>query len=336
MPEKHVLLNDLYPELDEDINGPFYDKETEETGVVYRILNIMNGKSYIGKAFSCKTIVNCYGNTKLTKYGAKGRFKSHWMCANGNSKKSKNDCPIFYKALRNSNLNDWFVFILKVCLKKDLKEWETKLIKEFETYDPKYGYNIFIGNGIPCYCLYLEEYQHKKAESNTRRAINGSMKRTDTNKQLPTYISYYCTKNDGKLVNEGFLVQIKINKILYVKRFLSMKETMKEKLDKAKKQIEIFKKEAKNNNTEPKPKRNKTLPKNISYTADKNGAGNFVEGYLVRIKINGKQYQKKFLSMSETMKTKLKKAKKQVELFKKQANKINSGSKTANKKISDQ
>lgn len=69
MPNKLVLLNDLYPELDTDINGYFYDQETEDTGVVYRIENIMDGKSYIGKASS-------YLNKK--KHGARGRFKNHW------------------------------------------------------------------------------------------------------------------------------------------------------------------------------------------------------------------------------------------------------------------
>jgi len=80
MTNKIVLLNDLYPKMDEDLNGCFYDQETLDTGVVYRIENIMNSKSYIGRAYSY------LGNYR---HGAKGRFTKHWILANTDNKLSK-------------------------------------------------------------------------------------------------------------------------------------------------------------------------------------------------------------------------------------------------------
>jgi len=314
MPKKVVLLNDLYPELDEDMNGEFYKKETEDTGVVYRIENIYNGKSYIGRTCS-------YGSNGRRKC-AKCRFVEHWNKKSRCGSKCYNDCPIFYEPLRNSNLEDWFVFTLKVCDKKDLKNLETEFIKLYNTSDPEYGYNYFVGNNKPNNEQHLKTYQDSKAKTNASRASNSVLKRTDTNKKLPTYISYYCNKNDGKLVCEGYLVRIKINGKQYQKRFLST-ESMKIKLAKAIKQLELFKKEAQNKNTGSKTnkRKKKILPMYISHYTSKNGVGNPTDGYIVRIKINGKQYQKKFLAMTVSMETKFELAKKQIELFKKEAEK---------------
>lgn len=40
------MQNDLFPQIDIDVNGEYYKKETKETGVIYRIFNIMTDKSY--------------------------------------------------------------------------------------------------------------------------------------------------------------------------------------------------------------------------------------------------------------------------------------------------
>lgn len=242
MKEKIVLLNDLYPELDIDMNGHCYDQETEETGVVYRVLNIMNNKSYIGKAFSYEK----HGKKNPTYYGSKGRFKRH--LSNSKSNLANNECPIFYEALRNYNIHDWFVFTLKVCSKKHLKEWETKLIKEYNTSDPKRGYNYFVGDNRPNNKKYLIKYQSAKAESNAQRAINGQLRRKKHSKNLPPNINYRLSKRkDGSICGEGYFVQIKLNGKIYNKAFLSMSESMDSKLKKAKKQLEIFKSQASKN-----------------------------------------------------------------------------------------
>lgn len=236
---KVTLLNDLYSELDTDVNGHFYDQETLDTGVVYRVFNIMNNKSYIGKAFSYEK----HGDKKPTYYGAKGRFKRH--LSNSKSKLAENECPIFYEALRNSDINDWFVFTLKVCSKKHLKEWETKLIKEHQTSDPVCGYNYFVGDNKPDSKVHLAKYQNSKAESNAKRAIGGGLRRQDHSKNLPPNINYRITrKPDGTVKSEGYFVQIKIGGKLYSKAFLSNKDTMEAKLRKAQDQLKLFKQDA--------------------------------------------------------------------------------------------
>lgn len=235
---KIVLLNDLYPEMDKDMNGEFYDMETVDTAVIYRVLNIGTLKSYIGKAFSYEK----HGKKKQSIYGAKGRFKRHW--SNKDSESAQNDCPIFYKALRNSHIHDWFIFTLKVCSKKHLKEWETKLVKEYKTSNPAYGYNYFVGDNKPDNETYLATYQSNKAKSNVNRAVNGKLKRKGHSKDLPSNINYRAVKRKGKVVSEGYFVQIKIADTLYNKAFLSMSQTMPEKLELAKSQLEAFKKEA--------------------------------------------------------------------------------------------
>lgn len=237
--EKVILNNDLYPELDTDMNGDFYDLENQDTAVIYRIENCMEGKSYIGKAYSYEK----HGTQKSSRYGAKGRFRRHW--SNCVSELAHNECPIFYEALRNSELTDWFVYTIKVCSKKHAKEYETRMIQKYKTSDPKIGYNYFVGDNKPNNKEHLEKYQSIKAKTNVNRAKNGEMKRTNYGKNLPPNINHRFAKNRaGKIVGEGYFVQIKLYGKLYSKAFLSNADTMEEKLEKAKKQLELFKKEA--------------------------------------------------------------------------------------------
>jgi len=228
-------INTTRPEADELANQEQYDQETHDTGVIYRAWNMTADKSYIGKAFSY--VKN--GKQQIRKHGAKDRFYKHWMAAHNNV---VSDCPIFYDALVNSKIDDWFIFTLKVCSKKHLKEWETKLTKEYKTCDPKFGYNYFVGDNKPDNEEYSTKYSNAKAASNANRAKGGALRRQDHSKNLPPNIHYRISrKSDGTLRSEGYFVQIKINGVLYNKAFLSLSETMEVKLDKAIKQLALFK-----------------------------------------------------------------------------------------------
>ena len=216
MGKKIVLLNDLFPDMDMD--DDYYDEETEETRVVYRILNIMSDKSYIGKTYSYVG----HGKRKSLRYGAIGRFKRHWL--NRNSEIAQNECSIFYEALRNSEIHDWFIFTLKVCPKKYLKKWETIMTKKYRTPNSKYGYNYFVGDNKPNDKIYLAKYKSRKAEANVNRAKDGKLRREKHSKNLPSNINYRLSKKkDGTICGEGYFVQIKINGKLYNKAFLSNK-----------------------------------------------------------------------------------------------------------------
>lgn len=180
----------------------------------------------------------------MVRHGSKSRFKRHW--SNKSSELAKNECPIFYQALRDSNISDWFVFTLKVCPKKYLKKWETKLTKEYKTSDPEFGYNYFVGDNKPDNNTHMETFQSAKANGNVKRAINGALRKKTHSKDLPPNINYRLSKKkDGTVCGEGYFVQIKINGKLYNKAFLSMAESMKSKLERAKKQLELFKLDAK-------------------------------------------------------------------------------------------
>lgn len=326
MNKKLVLLNDLFPELDQDLNGFFYEKETENTGVVYRIENILNGKSYIGRA-------NSY-EASGRKHGATGRFREHWSSRkNIYNKKSRKICPVFYEALNNSELCDWFVFTIKVCLKENLKEWETYLIKEYKTSDPEFGYNVFVGNNKPDNVEHLKKYQSAKALSNAKRATDGKLKRTDINKALPTYVSHYPVRKNGVIVREGYMGRIKIGNTLYKKIFTSEKDTMETRLEKAIEYIKLIQSGETNKITKGARSldQSKGLPKNIRYCSTKKDGKITSEGYCVEICINKKRYKKLFASRNETMEDKLEKAKNHLKILKKEPTKKYYGSKT-NKK----
>lgn len=236
--EKVVLLNDILLKLDELYNGEFYEQETHDTGVIYMIYNLVEDKAYIGKAYSY--VKN--GNQKIRRHGAKDRFYKHWMAAHNSA---EIDCPIFYDALRNSDLHDWVVFTIHVCPKNELKFWETELVKKYDTSNPEFGYNYFVGDNKPNNKQILAKYQKAKANSNVNRAKNGEMRNREWNKGLPPNI--YCRihkDSKGKIHKRGYFVRIKINGDIYTQEFTSKDDSMEEKLALAKKQLKLFKKEA--------------------------------------------------------------------------------------------
>nr|WBF70890.1 putative intron encoded endonuclease [Megavirus caiporensis] len=236
--KKIKLLNDIIPEIDQDANGEKYFKETKDTGVIYDIYNVKTNKSYIGKA--CSYVK--HGKKKPMLYGARGRFKRHW--SNKDSQLARNECPIFYQALRDSNIEDWFVFTLHVCDKKYLSKWEHKFIELHNTSDPDHGYNYFVGSKKPDNIIHLEKYQLNKAESNVKRAKDGALRKSNNTKNLPTNIYYRSSKGPNGSLREGYFVQIKLYDKLYNKAFLSMSESMESKLCKVQKQLKEFKRQA--------------------------------------------------------------------------------------------
>jgi hypothetical protein len=250
------LLNDLDSDEDERINGRFYSQETENTAVVYEAFNMKTGKSYIGSAYSYEK----HGDQPSTEYGTKGRFKRHWSNKSSGGR-AYNDCPVFYEALRNSDIHDWYIFTLKVSHKKHIKRDEKKLIEKLGTYSKKYGYNYLVGTKKPLDAEYNTQYTSAKIKSNVERAVGGKMKNREHSKDLPPNINYRISKKkDGTKCGEGYFVQIKIDGVLYNKAFLSMTETMEVKLQKAIQQLAEFKKQAAKKQS---GKKSKTMKKSL-------------------------------------------------------------------------
>lgn len=251
---KVQILNDLNPDEDEQINGRFYEEETEDKAVVYEAFNMKTGKSYIGSAFSYEK----HGDKPSSRYGAKGRFRRHWSNKSSNNPVIRNECPVFYEALRNSDILDWYIFTLKVGPKKHIKEYETRRAEKLESYNQKYGYNYLVGTKKPLDAELEAHYANKKADANVQRAKGGKMRQRDHSIGVPQNINYRATfkKKNGKIIktkngkkiktSEGYFVQIKINGILYNKAFLSLTESMDVKLQKAINQLAEFKEQAAN------------------------------------------------------------------------------------------
>ena len=76
---------------------------------IYKITNNINGKYYIGVA---KKWVKLAAK-KYYIYGGNGRFKRHISNALSSNTKLANDCPEFYKAIREYGKQSFTVEILK-------------------------------------------------------------------------------------------------------------------------------------------------------------------------------------------------------------------------------
>ncbi|CAH6420927.1 Hypothetical protein MVR_LOCUS210 [uncultured virus] len=208
MPSR-TIRNDLHPNEDERENGRMERRETQTTSVVYRATNKKTGKSYIGKARSYLKLVN----GKYSRFGGKGRFKRHWTNAHGKpTSKSYNDCPIFYEALRASDIGDWWITILDVGSHDDATGMENKLILEHGTAMLNKGYNTFVGRTGPVDKKTSAKFKARKAAANTTRAAGGVLRRVEGRAALPLNV-YRRPK--------GFIVQVKVNGVAVAFSYLA-------------------------------------------------------------------------------------------------------------------
>ena len=145
-------------------------EETTNTGVIYLIINIVNNKKYVGKAYSFVK----HSKIPQYKHGTKGRFKRHLS----NAKKGSNEIPLLYNDIREFGSENFEAETLQVCLKEDLNLREEYYIRELQTYQDNVGYNYFIGDKKPEDIIHKKEYEMKKIESNKIRAIDGGLRRT--------------------------------------------------------------------------------------------------------------------------------------------------------------
>ncbi len=103
-------------------------------GEIYIVKNILNNKIYIGQT---KCIISG------RKYGGKTRWQVHKYRAF----KYKNDCNIFYNAIRKYGIENFQMNILIKCNIDELDFYEKKYIKEYNSLYPN-GYNIETGGHL--------------------------------------------------------------------------------------------------------------------------------------------------------------------------------------------
>jgi len=215
--------------------------ETLDTGVIYIVYNVTNGKGYIGQAYSYEK----HGVKPPSFYGANGRLRRHISNAFSKNKITATECPFFYADIRKYGKKSFIVHTLKICKKSHLDKYEAQYTKSYKTFDQKHGYNYFVGKGVPQSKPHIEQYKGAKADSNKNRAIGGAMRQSEATKNLPPNINLRVKKNkNGEISSQGYFVQIKINNKLYNRAFMNCHFTMEEKLEMAIKQLEEFKKNA--------------------------------------------------------------------------------------------
>jgi len=204
---------------------------------IYIIKNVLNKKSYIGVA---KKWIKGARN-KYYLYGGYGRFKRHISNAFSSNVKNSNDCPDFYKAIRQFT-SELFIYKILRIIDHDIKKYEEKYILKFNTHDPEFGYNILISTKKPICKNKLLEFTKNKENGNKKRSMNGVLKKKEHSIKLPPNINYRCIKDkENNIIHQGYFVQIKTNGILKNKAFLSDKYTLDEKLQMAKAYLEKLK-----------------------------------------------------------------------------------------------
>lgn len=177
-------------------------------GIIY-ILTFPSGKSYIGQ----------------TKFTFEKRFKEHIY---DTFDEKKNHCRLLNKAIKKYGIENIKKEILCELSNELLNEQEEKFITQYNTIKPN-GYNLKSGG--------LCNYHNQETKDKIREKLIGKpkkfeslLKRSQTkkeNKSLPMYI-IEIKKNDNVV---GYRVS---NPKLPEKRFQDMKQTLEEKLIKAK------------------------------------------------------------------------------------------------------
>lgn len=113
--------------------------------VVYCVLNLINGKVYIGK--TTKTLL--YRKEKHLKTTKKNRY-------------------YFHNAIKKHGQNNFKWYVLQICNNEDeLNEHEINYIASFKSYNSKYGYNLTLGGEG---CSANKETKEKISKSNKGKA----------------------------------------------------------------------------------------------------------------------------------------------------------------------
>ena len=158
----------------------YYDNEDFDihqdlnNGQIYLIKNKINGKCYIGQAL-------CFTGSNNNRWGTLGRWNSHIREA---TKTNQDHCILLNNAIRKYEKNNFEIFTLLKCNKKDLDINEENFILEYNSIQPN-GYNIKFGGSKS---KNSEETILKMKESylGTRRDKYG--RKYEEDNELPKYI----------------------------------------------------------------------------------------------------------------------------------------------------
>jgi len=257
------------------------EEEKKCYGIIYRVVNTENNKCYIGKTKSH------YGESE---FGAKGRIRQHFVNAFIPSR--KNECPLFYNAIRKYGKDKFKDEILLECDLKDCDMFETKMIELYNYANRDLGYNIALGGKGRSIVKTSEEVRKKISVAQSDSLMN--IKQVEKDKQII-----------------GYRVKRRENGKTYQKYFTSTDNTPKENLKLAQQWLDdLINNKLKNNPYN----RTQKLPQNFNYHKTRKGD---ITGYKVSIIKNGKTYTKNFADNKFSMEEKFVFAKEWLEHMKK-------------------
>lgn len=225
-------------------------------GELYKITNTITGKSYIGQAW-------CF-LTNGTKRGSENRIKEHIRSASDDPKKKKT-CRYLKSALKKYGVEQFVFKTIHLCEKSKLDYFETKYIRHFNTLAPN-GYNLQTGGQGKGRKL---SDIVRKAMSDNRKGEKKGMygrkhspetcekirKKSTGRKDTPETLEKKRTSHLGKTIAnrkyfhlpqyiyhvgggknaEGY--QVRMHPTMKERKFCSLKLTMDEKLELAKKYL---------------------------------------------------------------------------------------------------
>jgi group I intron endonuclease len=115
------------------------DNPTERYCEIYKIVNLSNGKIYVGQAVS-----HILNHKKYRPYGHEGRFRCHISEAFSTK---KNQSHYLNNAIRKYGVEDFVVELIECCEITDADEREIYYIKELNSLYPS-GYNLKNGGSV--------------------------------------------------------------------------------------------------------------------------------------------------------------------------------------------
>jgi group I intron endonuclease len=115
------------------------DEPTNRFCEIYKIINISDGKIYVGQAVS-----HILNHKKYRPYGHQGRFRCHISEA---FSKKKNQSHYLNNAIRKYGVDNFVVELIEYCELTESDEREKHHIKECNSLYPN-GYNLKNGGGV--------------------------------------------------------------------------------------------------------------------------------------------------------------------------------------------
>jgi len=129
----------MEPSKYEKLSKEILDEPTERYCEIYKIINISNGKIYVGQAVS-----HILNHKRYRPYGHEGRFRCHVSEAFSTK---KNQSHYLNNAIRKYGVTDFVVELIECCEIENSDERETHYIKELNSLYPN-GYNLKNGGVV--------------------------------------------------------------------------------------------------------------------------------------------------------------------------------------------